>query len=147
MAIKTNISLKKYKWTRRNKISIVGWVWYEKEYLEGEDFLRLIGDISNTLEDFQTSLKLLNGQFSILIEKENNTWLASSHTWDFPLFYSNCKNEWRISDLLDRLYERHEGMREWDRQLLVAIDCAYAERDSLLRDGQEIAIMPPVQGG
>ena len=55
--------------------------------------------------------------------------------------------EWRISDLLERLYERHEAMREWDRQLLVAIDCAYAERDTLLQDGQEIAIMPPVQGG
>lgn len=55
--------------------------------------------------------------------------------------------EWRVSDLLERLYQRHEGLRTWDAQILVAVDHEYAERDAILKDGQEVAIMPPVQGG
>jgi homoaconitase/3-isopropylmalate dehydratase large subunit len=30
---------------------------------------------------------------------------------------------------------------------LVAVDRSYAERDAILQDGQEVAVMPPVQAG
>lgn len=55
--------------------------------------------------------------------------------------------EWQVSDLLEKLYEKHEALRDWDAQILVAVDHEYAERDAILGDGQEVAIMPPVQGG
>lgn len=54
---------------------------------------------------------------------------------------------WTVSDLLERLYEEYEGLSNWDGQILVAVDQAYVERDAILSDGQEVAIMPPVQGG
>ncbi len=52
-----------------------------------------------------------------------------------------------ISDLLESLYQRFEGLRKWDSRILVAADHEYVSRDALVVPGQEIAIMPPVQGG
>ena len=55
--------------------------------------------------------------------------------------------EWRVEDLLQLLYEDHEGLRRWDGKILIALDQAYADRSDILKDEQEVAIMPPVQGG
>ena len=54
---------------------------------------------------------------------------------------------WKVSDLLERLYVKYEGLRVWDGKILVALDMEYVERDKELDDGRELAIMPPVQGG
>ena len=54
---------------------------------------------------------------------------------------------WKVSDLLERLYAKYEGLRVWDGKILVALDMEYVDRDTELADGQELAIMPPVQGG
>ncbi len=50
-------------------------------------------------------------------------------------------------DLLRVLYDRWPKLAEWDAALLIAIDQTYARRAEELRDGAEVAIMPPVQGG
>ena len=55
--------------------------------------------------------------------------------------------DWKGSDLLEKLYAEHEGLRAWDGKILVALDREYVDRDKSLADGQELAIMPPVQGG
>ncbi|NOX99968.1 MAG: MoaD/ThiS family protein [Verrucomicrobia bacterium] len=54
---------------------------------------------------------------------------------------------WKVSDLLERLYVKYDGLRIWDGKILVALDMEYVDRDEKLADGQELAIMPPVQGG
>ncbi|MEM7012703.1 MAG: MoaD/ThiS family protein [Verrucomicrobiota bacterium] len=52
-----------------------------------------------------------------------------------------------VGDLLERLYQLHPKLRDWDSSILIAADLDYAGRDQELKPGQEIAIMPPVQGG
>lgn len=52
-----------------------------------------------------------------------------------------------VAMLLDELYARFPRMREADRSLLVAIGVEFARRDAVLRDGDAVALMPPVQGG
>ena len=52
-----------------------------------------------------------------------------------------------VSAFLDQLYEKWPGLREWDSKILVAVDLDYVERDALVKPGQEVAVMPPVQGG
>ncbi|CAN5445223.1 hypothetical protein BH23VER1_BH23VER1_08880 [soil metagenome] len=52
-----------------------------------------------------------------------------------------------VADLLESLYGEWPALRPWDAKLLVAADLDYVGRDAVLQDGQEIAIMPPVQGG
>ena len=38
-------------------------------------------------------------------------------------------------------------MEVWDERLLLAVNAEFANRDSVLREGDEVALMPPVQGG
>ncbi len=52
-----------------------------------------------------------------------------------------------VADLLEHLYIVYPMLREWHDQILIAIDHEYAERTQILAEGQEIAVMPPVQGG
>lgn len=54
---------------------------------------------------------------------------------------------WTVSGLLEKLYDQFPELSEWDQQILVAVDQDYAARSTPLTDGQEVAIMPPVQGG
>lgn len=52
-----------------------------------------------------------------------------------------------VSSFLEAVYERIPAMKEWDAKMLVAVNCEYSERDFIIKDGDEVALMPPVQGG
>jgi molybdopterin converting factor small subunit len=52
-----------------------------------------------------------------------------------------------VAGLLEQLYCQWPELRKWDGQIRVGVDLEYVERDCQLRPGQEVAVMPPVQGG
>lgn len=52
-----------------------------------------------------------------------------------------------IASLLAELYTRWPALAPWDGRLLLAVDLEYATRETPLLPGQEVALMPPVQGG
>ena len=52
-----------------------------------------------------------------------------------------------VADLLARLYADHPRMQEWDKTLLVAVGLEFVDRSQELHEGDEVAVMPPVQGG
>jgi molybdopterin synthase catalytic subunit len=52
-----------------------------------------------------------------------------------------------IADLLAQLFQRFPTMRAWDAHLLLAVGLDYAPRDQVLRTGDSVSVMPPVQGG
>lgn len=52
-----------------------------------------------------------------------------------------------VRDLLGELRKDYPALASWTGELLVAIDLRYAGLDDPLSDGQEVALMPPVQGG
>jgi molybdopterin converting factor small subunit len=52
-----------------------------------------------------------------------------------------------VASLLAELYERWPALSSWDGRLLMAVDLEYATRETQLIPGQEVALMPPVQGG
>ncbi|MDA0812832.1 MAG: MoaD/ThiS family protein [Verrucomicrobia bacterium] len=52
-----------------------------------------------------------------------------------------------IAELLGDLYARWPELSAWDGQIRVAVDLEYVDRDYIVKPGQEIALMPPVQGG
>jgi molybdopterin converting factor small subunit len=49
--------------------------------------------------------------------------------------------------LLAELYARHPRLRAWDSSILLGAGVEFVDRDYLLKVGDDIAIMPPVQGG
>ena len=52
-----------------------------------------------------------------------------------------------VADLLEQLGARWPDLNGWGAKILVAVDLDYVNREAVVKPGQEIAIMPPVQGG
>lgn len=52
-----------------------------------------------------------------------------------------------VADLLAELYARKPLLEPWDTSILVGAGVEFVGRDYLLVQGEEISIMPPVQGG
>ena len=52
-----------------------------------------------------------------------------------------------VQGLLRRLYLRHAGLGAWNSHMLIAVDVDYVERSHVLKDGDVVSVMPPVQGG
>ena len=52
-----------------------------------------------------------------------------------------------ISDLLDNVYAKFPALRAQDKNILIGAGVEFVGRNYKLKTGEEIAIMPPVQGG
>jgi len=53
----------------------------------------------------------------------------------------------KVAELLDILYVAKPALRNWNQSILVAAGVEFVDRDYVLQPGDEISIMPPVQGG
>ena len=52
-----------------------------------------------------------------------------------------------VRELLEKVYAQKPALRAHDKSILVGAGMEFVDRDYKLNRGQEIAIMPPVQGG
>jgi molybdopterin converting factor small subunit len=52
-----------------------------------------------------------------------------------------------VAALLARLYRDFPELEKWDRNILVGADMDFVGRGHIIRPNDQIAIMPPVQGG
>jgi MoaD family protein len=52
-----------------------------------------------------------------------------------------------VSDLLAELFARFPKLTAWERSILVGAGVEFVDHDYVLKQGAEISIMPPVQGG
>jgi molybdopterin converting factor small subunit len=52
-----------------------------------------------------------------------------------------------VSDLLERLYEEKPALRSADKTILIAAGVEFVNRQYRLKPGDDISIMPPLQGG
>lgn len=52
-----------------------------------------------------------------------------------------------LDDIVERVYAEVPGLKKWDGQMLLAVNHEYADRLQEIQPGDEIAMMPPVQGG
>jgi MoaD family protein len=50
-------------------------------------------------------------------------------------------------DLLDKIYAQHPSLRAHDKSILVGAGVEFIDRNYKLNSGDDISIMPPVQGG
>ena len=52
-----------------------------------------------------------------------------------------------VRELLEKIYAQKPALRAHDKSILIGADLEFVDRNYKLISGQEIAIMPPVQGG
>ena len=52
-----------------------------------------------------------------------------------------------VSDLLEQIYVKAPALRSHDKSILVGAGVEFVDRNYKLESGDEISIMPPVQGG
>ena len=52
-----------------------------------------------------------------------------------------------VGGALDRLIETYPGLERYRRSLMLAVNTEYAGRETSLKDGDELACIPPVSGG
>lgn len=98
MVVMPKIRLEKYKWTSNGIISVVGFAWLNGDYVSEKAFLELLVKHSDSFESIQKLSTQLKGQFSFLVSKQPEVWLACSHTWSYPLFYREVQGSYLISD-------------------------------------------------
>jgi sulfur-carrier protein len=64
-----------------------------------------------------------------------------------PTVDVDLKNGATVSDLLEQVYARFPALRSHDQSILVAARLEFVDRNYNLESGDEVSIMPPVQGG
>ena len=52
-----------------------------------------------------------------------------------------------VRDLLEKIYSQWPSLRAHDKSILIGSGVEFVNRDHKLKAGDEISIMPPVQGG
>jgi molybdopterin converting factor small subunit len=52
-----------------------------------------------------------------------------------------------VQMLLEKLFELSPKLAPWNKHLLVAAGTEWVQRDYVLKSGDLISLMPPVQGG
>jgi molybdopterin converting factor small subunit len=59
----------------------------------------------------------------------------------------DLRDDSRVSDLLENIYAKFPALRAHDKTILIGSGVEFVDRAYQLKPGEEIAIMPPVQGG
>ena len=52
-----------------------------------------------------------------------------------------------VRELLEQIYAQQPALRAHDKSILIAAGLEFVDRNYNLQTGEEMAIMPPVQGG
>jgi molybdopterin converting factor small subunit len=68
--------------------------------------------------------------------------LAGIHELDVDLAEGSS-----IQSLLETLYAQKPSLRAHDKSILIGTGVEFVERTYELKPGEEVSIMPPVQGG
>ncbi len=53
----------------------------------------------------------------------------------------------RVADLLDQCASSAPNLKDYFSVIAVALNQEYSERDAVLHEGDEVALIPPVSGG
>lgn len=52
-----------------------------------------------------------------------------------------------ITQLLEKIYEQKPALRAHDKSILIGAGVDFVDRDYIVKNGDDISIMPPAQGG
>ena len=97
--MKKNIITHKYNWTEQGKLRCSGFAWQDGRCVSEGDFCEAMEQHCQDFDSFSQWATQLNGPFSIIVEQENEIWMATSHTWAYPLFYAHGSEGCEVGDV------------------------------------------------
>ncbi len=53
----------------------------------------------------------------------------------------------KVEDVMDDIFEKYPDLKDMEDQLLISVNKDRTDKSEILKDGDEIAVMPPVTGG
>ncbi|MBS3782140.1 MAG: MoaD/ThiS family protein [Candidatus Thermoplasmatota archaeon] len=57
------------------------------------------------------------------------------------------QQNWKVEDVLKTIFKKYPELEEMEDQLLISVNKDRTKKNEVLKDGDEIAVMPPVTGG
>jgi len=57
------------------------------------------------------------------------------------------KKDCKVEDVMANIFEEYPELKEMEDQLLISVNKDRTDKKEILKDGDEIAVMPPVTGG
>ncbi|MBS3790749.1 MAG: molybdopterin converting factor subunit 1 [Candidatus Thermoplasmatota archaeon] len=57
------------------------------------------------------------------------------------------QQNWKVEDVLETIFKKYPELEEMEDQLLISVNKDRTKKNEVLKDGDEIAVMPPVTGG
>ncbi|MFW5945303.1 MAG: MoaD/ThiS family protein [Candidatus Natronoplasma sp.] len=57
------------------------------------------------------------------------------------------KKNWKVRDVMEDLFQEYPDLQEMEDHLLISVNKDRTGREEILKNGDEIAVMPPVTGG
>lgn len=97
--MKKTIITQKYAWTHRSNIRCAGFAWWDGQLISKGDFCEATKQQSRDFEKFVQWTSGLNGPFAIMAEWDEEIWMATSHTWTYPLFYTHDNESFAAGDI------------------------------------------------
>lgn len=91
------IYLEKYNWFYKDNIRVTGYILEAEKIIRDIDLIDYFSKI-NTIIEFENRLIEANGQFSVIIERKDEIWIACDRARNYPLFYTCENDELIISD-------------------------------------------------
>jgi asparagine synthase (glutamine-hydrolysing) len=91
------LHLSKLHWDHRNDLWVTGFILSGEIFLRGEELLDYFSG-TLTLNEFEEKLKSANGQFSVIIVRKDETWIATDRLRNWPLFYTRIEGKFILSD-------------------------------------------------
>ncbi|WP_299062107.1 asparagine synthetase B family protein [uncultured Polaribacter sp.] len=86
-----------FSWSKTDTISFKGYFYIKNDFYEKQKAIDYLSKIK-TKTNFKDFLKTINGVFTIIINTEKNSFIASDITRSFAVFYTLQNNELFLSD-------------------------------------------------
>lgn len=148
--MKSNIELSKEIWSNSGNVFARGHAFVDGEYKETIELAKLVqeqdrvNNLANLLEDF-------NGFYSIVVDDDDQTFIASDRMRTGPVFYASTDDEFLIADdcgwLLERMSNTHLSALselEYERSRFVTGPNTLYKQISQLQSG-EIVILDKLE--
>ena len=98
MDIIPKISLVRYKWQQAGGVLATGYIRHEDTFVTSRQLADSLDSKANYFADFKEIASQMNGQFSLIAEKNGKVWISCCQTWSYPLFYHFSSAGLWISD-------------------------------------------------